>query len=123
VDAITISNGTTTVTMPRTRNVTDAGAVVAKESEMASGRIVRKVTGFRPGFTYTWDYVPAETIASLAALLRTGAYFTVGYFDIDGTDQTGTFSVSYPAPQVFKFVGGVAMWHNFTLTIRAQGVT
>ncbi|MFA6717903.1 MAG: hypothetical protein WCS15_02365 [Prevotella sp.] len=121
--AITISDGTTTVTMPRTDQVTDAGSMVYKETTMASGRVVRKVTGFRAGFTYTYDYVPAATITSLITLLRTGGFFTVGYFDLDGTDKSGTFSVEYPQFSLFKFVNGVAMWYSCTLTITAQGVT
>jgi len=120
---ITISNGATTVMMPQTDQVTDAGSVVCKETTMAGGRVVRKVTGFRAGFTYTYDYVPAATITSLVALLRTGGFFTIGYFDLDGTDKSGTFSVSYPSFSVFKFVNGVAMWHGCSLTITAQGVT
>lgn len=120
---ITISNGTTTITMPKTRNVQDAGAVEYKEIKMASGKMVREMIGFRAGYTYAWDYVPAATVVALSTMLRTGSFFTVGYFDVDGTDKSGTFSVSYPAPSVFKFVNGVAMWHNFTITIQAQEVT
>ena len=120
---ITISDGITTITMPKTKKVSDAGALEYKEQNTAGGRIVRKITGFRPGFTYTWDYVPAATIAALVALLRVGTFFTVGYFDVDGTDKSGTFSVDYPAFNLFKFVNGVGMWHNCTLTIKAQEVS
>lgn len=120
---IKISNGVTTITMPRTRRVSDAGEKVYKENKMASGALVRDVTGFRPGFTYTWDWVPAETIRALITMLRAGSFFTVDYFDVDGVDKTGLFSVSYPAFEVFAFRNGVAMWHNCTLTIRAQGVS
>jgi len=123
VTQITISNGITTITMPGTRKVSDAGSLVYRETQMASGKIVRDIKGFRAGFKYDWDYVPAATIASLATLLRSGSFFAVNYFDIDGTDGTGTFSVSYPAFEVFGFVGGVAMWHNCSLVIQAQEVT
>ena len=120
---ITISDGTTTITMPITKDVTDAGELVYKETTMASGRIVRKIIGFRPGFKYVWDYVPTATITALSALLRTGGFFTVTYFDTDGTAKTGTFSISYPAPSLFGYVDGVAVFHNFELTITAQGVS
>jgi len=123
VTQITITDGVTTVTMPGTRQVSDAGSPVYVETQMASGKTVRDIKGFRAGFKYTWDYVPAATISSLATLLRSGGFFTVNYFDIDGTDGTGTFSVSYPAFEVFGFVGGVAMWHNCTLVIKSQEVT
>ena len=119
---ITISNGTTTITMPRTRQVTDAGGLSYIEKEMAGGKLVRDVKGFRPGFTYTWDYVPAATITALVTMLRAGGYYTVNYFDTDGTDKSGRFKVDYPTFELFTFRGGVAMWHNCTLTIKSQEV-
>jgi hypothetical protein len=120
---IKISDGITTITMPRTRQVQDAGELAYIEKEMASGKRVRDVKGFRPGFTYTWDYVPASTITALVTMLRSGSFFTVDYFDVDGTDKTGLFAIDYPSFEVFTFKGGVAVWHNCTLTIRAQGVS
>ena len=120
---IKISNGVTTITMPRTRQVKDTGELVYIETQMASGKLVRDVKGFRPSFTYTWDYVPAATITALVTMLRAGGYFTVDYFDVDGTDKTGVFKVDYPTFEVFTFRKGVAMWHNCTLTIKAQGVS
>ena len=84
---------------------------------------MRDIKGFRSGFTYTWDYVPAETIKALAAMLRAGGYFTVNYFDTDGSDKQGAFSIDYPSFELFTFKNGVAMWHNCTLTITAQGVS
>jgi len=120
---ITISDGTTTITMPRTKKVTDAGEWEYDEIKMASKKVVREMTGFRIGFTYEWDYVQASLIATLKTLLRAKTFFTVTYFDIDGATGSGTFSVSYPAPEVFKFKNGIAMWHNFKLTIKAQEVS
>lgn len=120
---ITISNGMTTITMPRTRQVQEAGELVYTEKPMASGKLVRDVNGFRAGYTYTWDYVPAATITALVTMLRSGGYFTVNYFDVDGTDKSGLFAVDYPKFELFTFRKGVAMWHNCTLTIKAQGVS
>ena len=122
MDRITISDGVTTVTMPRTRKVTDAGAPEYKEIKMAGGKLVRELTGFRPGFRYEWDYVPAASISELTAMLRTGGFFIVEYFDIDGTDRSGIFSVSYPSVEVFRFRNGIAVWHNCSLTILSQEV-
>lgn len=119
---IKISDGITTITMPRTRQVQDAGELAYIEKEMASGKRVRDVKGFRPGFTYSWDYVPASTITALITMLRSGSYFTVDYFDLDGVDKTDVFSVDYPTFKVFTFRKGVAVWHDCTLTIKAQGV-
>jgi len=120
---ITISNGTTTITMPITFTVSDAGAPEYKEITMAGGKKVREMIGFRPGFKYEWDYVPADMITALIAMLRTGAFFTVGYFDLDGADKTGTFSVSYPSFELFTFESdGTGVWHKCSLTITAQEV-
>lgn len=121
--AITLSDGSTAVTMPYTRSVADAGTVEYKETTMASGRIVRKIIGFRPGFRYAWDYVPDETIAAVIAMLRSGKLLSVSYFDLDGKDRNGMFMVDYPAFELFDFIGGKAVWHNCALTIRAQGVS
>ena len=120
---ITISDGTTTITMPMTKSVTDAGSVETKETKMAGGRITRKVIGFRPGFKYIYDYIPVATITALSALLRTGEFLTVTYFDTDSTAKSGTFSISYPAPTLFAYIDGVAVFHNFELTITAQEVS
>ena len=123
MDSITISNGTTTITMPKTSEVVDAGEVLFKENTMANGNLVRSIKGFRAGFTYVWDYLPADTITQLIAFVRTGGFFTVSYFDVDGAEKSGTFALSYPTFAVFGFKNGTAIWHNCTLTIKAQEVT
>lgn len=119
---IIISNGVTNITMPRTRKISDAGAPEYNEAKMAGGKIVRDVIGFRAGFKYAWDYVPATTIAALIAMLRTGTALTVSYFDVDGTETSGTFFVSYPTFELFTFRNGIPMWHNCSLTITSQEV-
>ncbi len=119
---ITISDGVTTIIMPKVRKVSVGGAEVAKEVTMASGKMVKDVLGHRTVITAEWDYVPAATMAALINLLRTGGYFTVGYPDPDGTDKSGAFSISYPKPGIFKFKSGVPMWHGVKLTMTAQEV-
>jgi len=119
---ITITSGPTVIVMPRTKKVSEAGETVFTESTMASGLRVRDIKGFRPGFKYEWDYVPATTITALVTLLRTGGFFTVNYFDVDGTDKQGVFSIDYPSFGVFTFRNGVAMWHGCSLSIKSQGV-
>ena len=119
---IIISNGVTSITMPRTRKVTEAGELVFTEKPMASGLRVRDIIGFRPGFSYEWDYVPSSTITPLVTMLRTGGFFTVNYFDTDGTDKQGVFSIDYPSFRIFTFRNDVPMWRDCKLTIKAQGV-
>jgi len=120
---ITISDGETTISMPMTKDVNDVGKMEYKEQTTANGRTVRKLIGFRPGFKYLWDYVSVATITALNAMLRTGTFFTVTYFDTDSTAQSGTFSISYPAPTLFDYIDGIAVFHKFELTIAAQEVT
>jgi hypothetical protein len=108
--------------MPQTRKVTEAGELVFVEKQMASGLRVRDITGFRPGFSYEWDYVPASTITALVTMLRTGGFFTVDYFDTDGTNKQGSFSIDYPSLRIFAFRNGVPVWRDCKLTIKAQGV-
>lgn len=122
MDRIIISDGVTTVVMPRTRNVTDAGTPEYREVKMAGGKIVREMVGFRTGFKYDWDYVPAATITTLTTMLKKGGFFSVEYFDPSGTDGSGVFSVSYPSLEVFGFKDGVAVWHTCALTILSQEV-
>lgn len=119
---ITISNGVTTIVMPKAKKVSDAGELIFKESTMASGKIVRDIKGFRPAFKYEWDYVPASTITSLINILRSGSSVSVNYFDVDGIDKQGVFYLSYPSFEVFKFKDGIPMWHKCSITIKSQGV-
>lgn len=123
LDKIIISDGITTITMPRTKKISISGQEVANEVTMASGKTVKEMIGFRTKITAEWDYVPASTIAALHTMLRQGGYFTVGYPDPDGTDKSGKFSISYPTSKIFKFVSGVAMWYGVTLTMTAQEVS
>ena len=123
MDKITIyaRDGITSVTMPRCR------PVLSLEDEsitatMASGKTVRDVIGFRPNVRAVWDWVPAETVKALNALLRQGGFFQVTYPTPDG-EKTEAMSVPFPAMDVFAYRNGVPMWHNITLTMEAQEVT
>lgn len=119
---IILAKGSTSVTMPLVRAVTYGGDVVAKETTMASGKVVRDVIGFRPNVQAQWDWVPADTIKALNALLRQGGFFQVTYPTPDG-EKTEAMTVSFPTMDVFTYRNGVPMWHNITLTMTAQEVT
>lgn len=119
---ITIAKGSASVTMPRVRDITYGGEQVAIEATMASGKTVRDVIGFRPNVRAVWDWVPAETIKALNALLRQGGFFQVTYPTPDG-EKTEAMSVPFPTMDVFAYRNGVPMWHNITLTMEAQEVT
>lgn len=118
---ITIAKGSTSVTMPLVRAITYGGDVVAKETTMASGKVVRDVIGFRPNVRAQWDWVPADTIKALNSLLQQGGFFQVTYPTPDG-EKTESMTVPFPSMDVFTYRNGIPMWHNITLTMTAQEV-
>lgn len=97
------------------------GEEVAKEITMASGKLVKEMIGHRAVIRAEWDWLPAQTITNLHALLRQGGYFQVEYPDPTG-DKSGMFSISYPETKVFKFNGTEPRWHGVSLTMTAQEV-
>lgn len=108
--------------MPRVRNVIIGGENVQNEVTMASGKVVAEVKGFRPTIKAEWDWLPAETIITLHALLRQGNMCYVQYPDpVDG-DASGVFLVSYPETKIFTFTGAEPRWHGVSLTMTAQEV-
>ncbi len=122
MDKITISDGVTSIEMPRVKKITVGGEEVAKEIQMASGKKVKEVIGHRTVVSAEWDAVPAETMAALHTMLRQGGYFTVSYPDPAEGDVTASFSISYPTSKIFKFNGAAAYWHGVSLKMTAQDV-
>lgn len=122
MDKIKITKGTTTIEMPRVRNVKVGGKEVCKEVEMASGKRVKEMIGFRTVVNAEWDWLPAKTITDLHLLLRQGGYFFVEYPDPAVGEASGTFSVSYPETKIFKFYGMEPRWHGVSLIMESQEV-
>ena len=108
--------------MPRVKKITVGGEEVAKEIQMASGKMIKEVIGHRVTVSAAWDAVPAETMAALHTMLRQGGYFTVSYPDPAEGDVTASFSISYPTSKIFKFNGTAAYWHGVSLKMTAQDV-
>lgn len=121
MDKITISKGATSVTMPRVRNITVGGIEECVEVEMASGKRVKEMIGFRKKVIAVWDWVPANKMRDLHLMLRQGGYFTVNHPDIDG-EGNGVFSISPPESKVFKYRDGEPFWHGVKLTMISQEV-
>lgn len=92
---ITIAKGGVSVTMPLVRAITYGGDVVAKETTMASGKVVRDVIGFRPTVRADWDWVPADTIKALNSLLQQGGFFQVTHPTPNG-EKTESMTVPFP---------------------------
>lgn len=123
MDHITISSpdGGERIQMPPTRQLSLAPKEECRELQMASGRMVKEVIGVRQTITASWDWVPAETIARLCALLNRGGYFRVEYPAPEG-DRAELCGITPPAPRVFRYKDGVARWHDITLTMTGQEV-
>lgn len=124
MDKIRISSAdlTTTVEMPRVKDIQVGADEVANTVTMASGRVVKDMIGYRTTVQAKWDYVPAETLTALAVLLRQGGFFFVEYPSPAG-DASGMFEIEHPTMAVFQFKNGVAVWHNVKLNMTAQEVS
>ena len=118
---IIIAKGTQSVTMPLVRSITYSGTSEEVQATMASQQIVTDVVGFRPSVTAEWDWVPADTITALNALLQLGGFFTVTHPTPSG-EVTESMIVSFPEFKIFAFRNGVPIWHDVRLTMQAQEV-
>lgn len=94
----------------------------AFESEMASGRIVQDILGYRPSFTVTYEYIPEHILVPVVGLIRQGGFFKVEYPTPTGAGE-GMFKISDTSGQkIFKFVDNAPMWYGLTLTFTSQVV-
>lgn len=117
-----ITDGNIVVTMPTTKNITHGGELEGVETTMSDGTKKTDVVGFRLAVTYSYTYIPAEDLATLHKLLRSGKYFSCTYLDVDNVEKTAVFSISYPQTSVFMYKNGVAVWHNATITLSSKEV-
>jgi hypothetical protein len=107
--------------MPRVKGIEVGAQEESRKTVMASGKIVKDVLGHRVSITAAWDYVPAETIKNLAALLLKNSFLWVEYPSPSGA-ASGFFEVAYPTMTVFGYKNGEAVWHNVTLEMTAKEV-
>lgn len=108
--------------MPRTKTLEVGGSYESQEATMASGKIVRDVLGWRVELTATWEWVPADLLAQIVQLARSGQFVTISYPDSTGQTVSGAFTLEIGNQKIFKFVDGVPVWYNVELTATAQGV-
>lgn len=110
------------VTMPRTKQTSVGAQAVTKNITMASGKVVKDLIGYRTSVKATWDYVPADTIATLIGILRNNGFCYVKYPSPNGTLE-GYFEISYPTMNIFAFKNNIAVWHDVILSMNAQEVS
>ncbi len=123
MDKITVYNSgkTSSVILPRTKDISVGAQPVSKSVTMASGKVVKDVIGYRVSIKASWDYIPADTVASLIGILRSNGFNFVEYPSPSG-DASGYFEIEYPTMSVFGFKNGIAVWHDVTLSMSAQEV-
>lgn len=110
------------IAMPRTRSLTVGAEEVANTAKMASGKMVKDITGARIKLHAEWNWLPAETITQIHALLRKGGFFEVEYPDPELGQSVGMFEIGMPTSGVFKFEGGTPRWKDVSLDLSAQEV-
>lgn len=123
MDKITIYSAdlSQSLTLPRVKDVQVGAKEVSNTVKMASGKVVKDMLGYRAVVTASWDWLPAGSIVTLAALLRGNPFLYVEY-PSPGGSATGWFEVEYPNMKVFAYKNGEAVWHGVTLSMTAQEV-
>lgn len=111
-----------TMTMPYTSKINYTGATVGNETKMASGALVMDVVGFRPTLTYTYDWLPDDTMQALHALMRQNRYHVCTYITPEGMEVTASCRMDYPACDYFTYRNGKAIWHNAVITLARREV-
>lgn len=118
-----IYDNDTAIEMPKARYSLSAEEV-STETTVMSGKIVKDILGYRTVLNVEWDWVPADMLAKIVKLIRTGKFREVEYQDIDSTLKKEYFKISQPEPEVFTFKeDGTAIWRRVKLTMTAQEVT
>lgn len=123
MDKIKISSmdGLLSIELPRVKAVMVGASEVSKSVTMASGKVVKDMIGYRASLTAEWDWIPADTIITLVAMLKSGGFFYVEYPSPQG-DASGVFEIGYPSMKIFAFKNGVPVWHGVKLPMTAQEV-
>lgn len=123
MDKITIYSAdlSQSLTLPRVKDVQVGAKEVSNTVKMASGKVVKDMLGYRATITASWDWLPAGSIVTLAAILRENPFLFVEYPSPSGS-ASGWFEVEYPTMKVFTYKHGEAVWHGVNLSMTAQEV-
>ena len=108
------------IEMPRTRSIEVGGDVEAKEATMASGKIVKDIIGFRKTITASWEWFPADLMARIVEIARTGDFVNIEYPDSTGKVESGLFKITIGNQKVFKFINDSPLWYNVELSATTQ---
>ena len=110
------------IEMPRTRTLEVGGSYLAKETTMASGKIVRDIIGYRKELTAEWEWLPDGLLQRLLPIVRSGDFVSIGYPDPVQGDTSGIFSIEVDSQKIFKFKDGKPYWYGVKIKAVAQEV-
>ena len=110
------------IEMPRTRTLEVGGSYLAKETTMASGKIVRDIIGYRKELIAEWEWVPDGLLQQLLPIIRSGDFILIEYPDPAQGDTFGMFTVEIDPQKIFKFKNRMPYWYGVKIKAIAQEV-
>jgi len=112
----TISDGEDNIELTSRIEYPLGGEEVNKKSEMASGRIVKDVVGYRDVLEIPVGYLGIDTMALLRDMVRRNDGFLNITYPTPSGAVTGDFVVDDPQGKVIKYDDfGRAVWLDVTL--------
>ena len=86
---------------------------IGKQAEMASGRAVKDVVGYKDRLKIPVGYLPLEDVRKLQQMIRRNAgYLTISICNVAG-DRTEKYVVEEPTYTTFSYdENGVAVWRG-----------
>jgi len=123
MDRIIISNDVYSITLPLSKKPMIGSEEVSHKVEMASGKIVKEIIGFRTVIDTEYDAIPATSLTKVIKMVRAGGFLNVQYPDLDGTDKSELFDVTVSQMGIFKFHNGSPWWRGLILHMQSQEVS
>lgn len=120
---IVISDATDTVVLLNDLIFDTVTNEVSKTSEMASGKLVKDISGYRETLNIPVGYLSVEDMSKLKnMILKHSGLLSIKYPTLLGV-VTKKFLVDMPPITPFSYNNeGVAIWKGFTLTAKAVEV-
>ena len=120
---ITISDGTSMITLLPDLVFTISPETVGTRETMASGKTVMDVVGEKITLEIPTGWLSASDLATLKSMIRRTHVLTISYPDVDG-EKSDLFYVDHPIYKAFKYgADGVEQWYGVTLTATQYGVS
>ena len=120
---ITVFDGEDTIELASKIEYPLGGEEVSKKAEMASGKIVKDVVGYRDVLEIPVGYLGVETMAILRDMIRRNDGFLNISYPTPGGAITGEFVVEDPKGKIIDYDDdGKAVWLDITLKAKSTEV-